>query len=467
MNSLGQVGIGTNTPNSKSILELNSDTKGFLPPRMLASQRNAISSPPTGLTIWCSDCGSFGELQVFNGYSWTNATGATSSSVIFSTQVGSTITGESAGDESGRAVALKSDASVLAIGAIYSDDNGSNSGHVRVYSWGGASWSKMGADVIGAAAGDQYGFSVSLSNWSGLMAVGAPYNDQGGTDAGQATIHFWGGAGYDGIFRSAKFNGEAAGDLFGHAVAISYDGRTLAVGAPNNDQFGSNSGHIRVFRLNDGDVWERKGNDIDGEFADDRFGYSVAISSDGNVIAIGAIKPSGNGYVKVMVWNGSSWIQRGSTLIGEALADHFGWSVALSSDGNRVAVGATGNDANGTSSGHVRIFSWSGSVWAQMGSDIDGEAANDGLGYSIAFSSDGNRLCAGAPNNSGNGSNAGHVRLYVWNESSWVKWGGDKDGNSAEVLFGSSVSLSADGTVMAAGAPGNVGGSAGSVFVYR
>jgi hypothetical protein len=464
---LGQVGIGTNSPHVKSILELRSESKGFLPPRMVASQRDAIASPPTGLTIWCSDCGSYGELQVYNGNSWKNAIGSTASSIVFSSQLGSTINGESAGDESGRAISLKSDGSILAIGAIYNDDRGSNSGHVRVYSWGGASWTKMGSDVIGAAAGDQYGFSVSLSTGLGLMAVGAPYNDEGGTDAGQATVHFWNGAGFDGIYSSAKFNGEASGDLFGHSVSLSNDGRTLAVGAPNNDQFGSNSGNVRVFQLNSGDVWERKGNDIDGEVANDRFGYSTAISSNGNVVAIGAIKPDGNGYVKVFDWSGSSWTQRGATIVGEASADHFGWSVSLSSNGNRVAVGATGNDGNGTSSGHVRVFEWSGSAWAQMGNDIDGESANDGSGYSISMSADGSRISVGAPNNSGNGINSGHIRYYVWNESTWVKWGNDKDGSGADVLFGSSVSLSSDGTIMASGSPGNVGGSAGSVSVYR
>ena len=65
-----QIGVGTNSPNSKSVLDLTSTTKGFLPPRMTYAEKTAILSPPAGLQIWCTDCSATGELQVFNGTSW-------------------------------------------------------------------------------------------------------------------------------------------------------------------------------------------------------------------------------------------------------------------------------------------------------------------------------------------------------------------------------------------------------------
>ena len=70
-----QVGIGTTTPATSAALDITSTTQGFLPPRMTAAQRNSISNPPAGLMLWCSDCGSNGELQVFNGTTFTNVTG--------------------------------------------------------------------------------------------------------------------------------------------------------------------------------------------------------------------------------------------------------------------------------------------------------------------------------------------------------------------------------------------------------
>ena len=56
-----------------------------------------------------------------------------------------------------------------------------------------------------------------------------------------------------------------------------------------------------------------------------------------------------------------------------------------SSDGSHVAIGAYLNDGNGSDSGHVRIYSWDGTNWAQVGNDIDGEAANDFSGRSVSF----------------------------------------------------------------------------------
>ena len=77
------VGIGTSTPNNSALLEVNSTIKGFLPPRMIASQRNAIVSPATGLIIYCMDCGTNGgEPQYYNGTAWVNMIGGTASAPL-------------------------------------------------------------------------------------------------------------------------------------------------------------------------------------------------------------------------------------------------------------------------------------------------------------------------------------------------------------------------------------------------
>ena len=68
------VGIGTSNPNESALLDLNSTNKGLLPPRMTYAQRNSIASPAPGLMVWCTDCGTNGELCIFNGISWKTAT---------------------------------------------------------------------------------------------------------------------------------------------------------------------------------------------------------------------------------------------------------------------------------------------------------------------------------------------------------------------------------------------------------
>ena len=93
----------------------------------------------------------------------------------------------------------------------------------------------------------------------------------------------------------------------------------------------------------------------------------------------------------------SQWVQLGQDIDGEAPFDVSGQSVGLSSDGRIVAIGAIGNDGNGDSSGHVRVFERiSGGDWIQVGQDIDGETSGDQSGYSLSLSSLGTTVAIGA-----------------------------------------------------------------------
>ena len=109
---------------------------------------------------------------------------------------------------------------------------------------------------------------------------------------------------------------------------------------------------------------------------------------------------------------GQNWSQIGQDIDGEAANDYSGNSVSLSSDGNTVAIGAYGNDGNGTFSGHVRVYKNTGGSWSQLGNDINGEAANDYSGWSVSLSDDGNTVAIGAYGNNGNGTFSGNVRVY-------------------------------------------------------
>ena len=104
--------------------------------------------------------------------------------------------------------------------------------------------------------------------------------------------------------------------------------------------------------------------------------------------------------------------QLGSDIDGEVAGDNSGGSVSLDSDGDRVAIGASSNDGGADNAGHVRIYSWDGSSWSQLGSDIDGEAAGDYSGVSVSLDSDGDRVAIGGYYNDGSYSDAGHVRIY-------------------------------------------------------
>jgi hypothetical protein len=128
------------------------------------------------------------------------------------------------------------------------------------------------------------------------------------------------------------------------------------------------------------------------------------------------------------------WTQVGADIDGEAGYDQSGRSVAMSADGSRIAIGAffnSGVDENGNSlfmSGHVRVYDLSGGSWTQVGADIDGEDEYDQSGYSVAMSADGSRIAIGAIDNDGSGNSlplSGHVRVYDLSGGSWTQVGTD------------------------------------------
>ena len=368
--------------------------------------------------------------------------------VLAQTQLGADIDGESAEDGSGM-VSLSSDGNRLAIGAPENDGNGSNSGHARVYQWSGMAWTQLGADIDGESAGDG-SESVSLSSDGNRLAIGASGNDGNGIDSGHARVYQWSGMAWTQL--GADIDGESAGDGL-ESVSLSSVGNRLAIGAPWS---GGNSGHVRVYEWSDS-AWTQLGADIDGDATAQYTGFSVSLSSDGNHLAIGAPWSHGNGsysgHARVYQWSDSDWVQLGADIDGEAADDGSGWSVSLSSGGNRLAIGAPENDGNGSNSGHARVYQWSGMAWTQLGADIDGEAANDYSGRSVSLSSDGNRLAIGAP---WNGSSSGHVRIYQLSGTAWTQLGTDIDGEATEDYSGV-VSLSSDGNRLAIGAGGNDG----------
>jgi len=319
-----------------------------------------------------------------------------------------------------------------------------------------------------------------------------------------------------GYFKASNRNAALLGGgvQFGFSAALSADGTTLAVGGPNEgstatgidgDQTAdarTGIGAVYVFSQNDG-VWSQQAyvkasNAINfGIGQNARFGESVALSADGNTLAVGARNEAsnatgidgdqtdtsarGSGAVYVFNRSGSDWSQQAYVKASTNSISEFGSSVALAADGNTLAVGAPferssvtgidGDEANTDAplSGAVYVFSQSGGDWSQQAYvKASNTRADARFGESVALAADGNTLAVGSPRETSNATGidgnqaddsvnwAGAVYVFSrsgsdWSQQAYVKASNTGSGDFA--YFGGTVALSADGNTLAVGAP--------------
>lgn len=312
-----------------------------------------------------------------------------------------------------------------------------------------AEWPQLGDDFVGSASTTETGNSVALSNDGSILAVSSWEDTSGGPGSVRVyelSLGSW-------TQKGSTLTGAANGDYFGHALALSADGLTLAVGAPFNS---SNRGQVFVYTWN-GSAWAAKGATLTGPTTNTQFGFALSLSDNGNVLAVGApTETTSTGTVYVYRWDAAAsppaW-STPATITGEDTFETFGRALELDADGDALVAGARGNGDGGANSGETRVFSWDGTSWSQQGTDIQGEAAGDRSGHAAAISDDGTVIAIGAPENDGAGANAGHVRIFGWNGTSWAQRGADIDGVAAGDQWGYSVDLSGDALTLAAGSP--------------
>ena len=367
----------------------------------------------------------------------------------------------------GRGIALSSDGSTLAVGAI-----GESSAATGI---GGNQ-----GDRSAAAAGAVYVFTRSGAMWIQQAYV--------------------------------KASNTGVSDGFGQNVALSADGSTLAVGAPLEDSaaigIGGNqdddsavlSGAVYVFTRTAATWSQQAYVKPFNTGANDLFGWSMALSADGSTLAVGAISEDSaargtdgdpaddsamdSGAVYVFARTGAEWSQQAYVKASNPGArDYFGSSVTLSADGSTLAVGASSEDSAATGvdgdqagdaamdSGAVYVFQRSATRWGQSAYLKSSNAGSgDAFGTSATLSADGSTLAVGAVGessatagvggNQGDDSAVGSGAVYVftrsattWHQQAYLKaFAPVAHGN-----FGASVALSAHGVFLAVGATGEDG----------
>ena len=456
----------------------------------------------------------------------------------------------------GTVVALSSDGSTLAIGAPgessratgidgdQADHSAQNAGAVYVFSRDNGTWSQQAyVKASNTHTGDSFGVAVALSADGSTLVVGADrersgargidgdQSDQSANEAGAVYVFSRAGGTWSQQAYLKASNAQAF-DGFGWSVALSADGDMLAVGAAGEDSGAAgvnvtqtdesieNSGAVYLF-ARAGGTWSQQAYVKASNPGPADFFGRVALSGDGATLAVGALtERSGatgidgvqadrsalaSGAVYVYARAGDTWSQQAYVKASNAEAgDRFGYSVALSSDGSTMAVGADGEASSATgvggdqadngapAAGAVYIFSRAGAVWSQQAYLKASNAGTSDWFEMVALSSDGATLAVGAPGEdsaaTGIGGNqadnsvtdSGAVYTFTraggaWSQKDYLKASNtrvafdymcryDKPGSSCvglPAIFGIGVALSGDASTMAAGSSGDVSGATG------
>ena len=354
--------------------------------------------------------------------------------------IGSRLEGDEDNNRHGRSVAVNEDGSRIVIGRpVYYDRSESNRAKVLVYEWddslldGSGDWSQVGQDMpTSYDSSVQCGNSVAMSDDGSVIAMGCLSDIHYRTwnlDAGHVRVYEWDASSTNWTQRGHALDAENGG----HMVALSGDGRIVAIGAPLSIPEGSNTdpsyhaGSTRVYEWDegagiggDGD-WLQRGDALafDPVIYGAQYGSSVALSVNGSVLAIGAptntygARPS-NGSVAVFSWDGSGWVAMGNVITGPEDSSHIGESVALNDAGDVLAVGA-----HRYGEGTVWVYAWDevANGGSEVGDGIDaGTDGSEGLFSSVALNGNGTRLAVGAwpAGDTGNfGISDGLVRVYL------------------------------------------------------
>ena len=288
-----------------------------------------------------------------------------------------------------------------------------NIGIIRVYQFIGGDWVQQGQNLFGSISQDQAGNDVSISNDGTIIAYGVHRNNAAGNNAGKALVYAWDGMNW--VQQGADILGEDAADQAGFKVALSGDGSRVIITSFSGDVGSVATGQARVFEFN-GTAWVQMGTTINGQESGEQLGRAADISEDGLTIAIGSPRYDGGGSslgrVQVYQYDGMDWQLLGNQIVGTNTTRFAGWTVALNDAGDMLAATSLFANGGATSSGLTRTFKFDGTDWNQLGQQLTTNQANALYGFSLAFDSVGKRLVLGSPFGLSGNPAPGFVQVY-------------------------------------------------------
>jgi uncharacterized repeat protein (TIGR01451 family) len=336
----------------------------------------------------------------------------------------------------GMSIALSADGSTALVGAPYDNTTGFG-GSAWVFVRNGSSWTQAGPRLLGDEQSNHFGFTVALSADGSTALVGDPGANN---SVGAAWVFVRDGNVW--LHQGSALKGDGSPvSSFGSSVALSGDGNTAIVGNPGP---ANGPGSAWVF-TRASDTWTVQAiltgptrDVVTGE--EPEFGFSVALSGDGNTAIVGALF-DGEGSAWVFGRSGASWTQEGAKLTGTGgVQPSFGFRVALSGDGSTAIVSGYSDSNHG---GAAFVFTHTGSTWTQQGPKLAGTGQS---GWSVALSANGDTALIGA-------NWAGTATLWTRSAGTWTQRATFVPNDATGEGFGTSVALSADGSLGIVGGP--------------
>lgn len=363
-----------------------------------------------------------------------------------------TATDGSSLDQFGYSVAISGD--TVVVGALLDTVNGNfEQGSAYVFTKSGDAWTERAKlSAHDGAARDEFGYGVAISG--DTIAIGSRKNDGANEDQGFVSIFERAGDVWTETAKLTSSDG-AAGDLFGHSVAIHGD--TVVAGAPQVDVGPYASYGAAYVFVRAGNGWAQQAilKAPDG-FTSDSFGLTVAIDAD--TVVIGASRHDvgssvNQGAVYVFVRQGGNWIQQEKLTANDGVSfDEFGRSVAIS--GDTILIGSLAGIGANAYQGAAYVFVRKGSVWTQQAKLTAPDGAdNDRFGFAVALAGD-TAVIGSFGDDVGANANQGSVYVFERQQGAWTRRAKftTSDGNTFDDL-GYSVAIS--GETIVAGASGD------------
>lgn len=256
-----------------------------------------------------------------------------------------TLTGPTSGEYFGYDIFFDNNADRIIIGSYAKDTNGQDSGSVSIYRRSNTSWiQELVYTPPDTVTFDYFGCSTYLSGDGTRAAIGSQYSDPGGvSSAGSVHILSRSGTTWS-LETKLTANDKATGDQFGYSCALDYSGTRCVVGAFSTDGTGlNNTGKVYIYSRS-GTTWSLESGLLPSDIkAGMVFGCSVDINDTGDIVIIGAYNAGtiGGGQAYIFSRTGTTWVQErilnGSTTES---GDRFGYSVSISSNGDKIIIGA-------------------------------------------------------------------------------------------------------------------------------